>query len=224
LHADEAAVEERVPLPSCPACDAPLEARKEGELDFWSCPVGHGVGFTMSEAYGRVQEDEIERLWQASASAPLGTAPCAWCGVPMARVTVGVHPDEAREGEPGDGPDTRELTVDVCREDQFFWFDPGELDQLPNDLPDPVPSAEEQREIDEILAEYDRALAEAAKAGDGGPLDRLADPLARRHPGFTRALEHGVYGDALDRLEEETERAERKLADRWHAGETDSAA
>ena len=151
----------------------------------------------MSEAYGRVQEDEIARLWQASVSAPQGTSPCAWCGAPMVRVTVGVDPDEAREGEPGDGPDTARLTVDVCRDDQFFWFDPGELDQLPNDLPDPPPSAEEQKEIDEILAEYDRALAEAADRGDGG---------------------------LLDRLEDETESAQRKLADSWNAGNADSAA
>ena len=86
-------MEERVPLPSCPICNAPLEARKEGEVDFWSCPAGHGLGFTMSEAYGRVQEDEIARLWQASVSAPQGTSPCAWCGTPMVRVTVGVDTD-----------------------------------------------------------------------------------------------------------------------------------
>jgi Zn-finger nucleic acid-binding protein len=217
-------VEERVPLPSCPTCRTPLEAGRQGEVDFWSCPAGHGLGFTMSEADGRVQEDEIARLWQASASAPPGPSPCGWCGAPMVRVTVGVDADEAREGGPGDGPDTAELTVDVCREDEFFWFDPGELEQLPNDLPNPPPSAEEQEEIDLILADYDRALAEAAEEDDGGLFDRLADPIARRHPGFTRMLDHGLYGDALDRLEDETESAERKLADSWHAGETDSAA
>ena len=200
-----------VPAPTCPKCKAPLAPGRKGELDFWSCPNGHGLGFTMSEAYGRVEEDEISELWHASESAPAGKTPCPYCGLAMASVAVRV--EGAR------------LTLDVCRDDQFFWFDPGELDLLPPDLADPEPTPEEQRKIDAVLAAFDHDLEAGIEAeGNRGLLNRLAGTIARDHPGFARLLEHTVYGDALDRLEAETDREQRDLAEQWHAGRSGPAA
>lgn len=48
--------------PKCPQCGAELKLGASGRLDAWACPAGHGVGFTLSEAYERVQEDEISSL------------------------------------------------------------------------------------------------------------------------------------------------------------------
>ena len=219
------AVEESAPAPTCPQCKAELTPGAKGELDFWSCPAGHGFGFTMSEAYGRVQEDELSRIWHGSESASAGKVRCPWCGVPMATVTIGVDADEAAEGQPGDGPDAAQLTLEVCRDDQFFWFDPGELDELSQDLPNREPTADEQRKIDAILAAYDHDLEQGIEAEESrGLLNRLANPIVRRHPGFARLVDHAVYGDRLDKLEAETQSAEQKLAETWHAGQTSSAA
>ena len=45
--------------PKCPLCDSGLKLGKSGEVDAWSCPTGHALGIMISEAYGRVQDDEI---------------------------------------------------------------------------------------------------------------------------------------------------------------------
>ena len=185
-----------LPPPKCAQCGAELKLGASGQLDAWTCPAGHGVGFTLSEAYGRGQEDEISKLWHGSEHAPPGKYACPMCGVPMVSVTIGTDADEAPEGEPGDQPDSEQLSLDVCREDQFIWFDPGELDELPQDLPNAQPSAEQLEQIAQIRKAYDHDIDEAYE--DHGMLDRFADRVARRHPGFTKFLDHAVYGHALD--------------------------
>ena len=57
------------------------------------------------------------------------------CSQPMAGVTVAVG-----------GPGSPEETLDVCREDEFIWFDPGELDEFPQHTAAAPPSADELRE------------------------------------------------------------------------------
>jgi Zn-finger nucleic acid-binding protein len=185
--------------PTCPQCRAELKLVANGQLDFWSCPQGHGLGFTLSEAYGRVEDDEISKIWHGSEKAPPGGRTCPMCDRPMVTVTVGVDDDEAAEGEPDDHPDELQVSLDVCREDQFLWFDPGELDELPLDIPNPRPSAEEQRSIDLIAKAYDHDLVDALEAeANRGLANRLADRIASRHPGFVRLLDHAVYRHALD--------------------------
>ena len=52
--------------PTCPTCAGALVLTTSGELDTWNCGAGHGLGMTLSEGYGRVQEDELHELWVAS--------------------------------------------------------------------------------------------------------------------------------------------------------------
>ena len=185
--------------PTCPQCKAELKLGASGKLDAWTCPNGHGVGFTISEAYERLQEDEIHRIWEAAKTAQEGKRICPMCGRPMVQVTIGVDPDEAAEGEPGDQPDTLNVTLEVCIEDGFFWFDPGELDEMPEDNPDPEPSAEELAKLEQIRKAYAKDLDELY--ADHGLLDRFATSVQRHHPGFVRFLDRVVYRGAADELD-----------------------
>jgi Zn-finger nucleic acid-binding protein len=113
----------------------------------------------------------------------------------MVTVTIGIDADESVDG-PLDMTDTDRVTLDVCRDDQFIWFDPGELDELPDDLPEPEPSAAEVAQVDRITTAYERELAAAYE--DDSLLGRFADKVAKRHPSFVKFLDRVVYRDALD--------------------------
>jgi Zn-finger nucleic acid-binding protein len=186
--------------PKCPQCHAELELGASGKLHAWTCPEGHGAGFTLSEAHERVQEDELASLWRGSEAGSPSPYACPMCERPMASVTIGVDADEVEEGRNGDAPDSTRLTLDVCREDHFIWFDPGELDELPQDLPEPAPTAAELAKIDRITTAYERELDEAYE--DDSPLGKFADRVASRHPGFVKFLDRIVYRDAADELDE----------------------
>ena len=177
--------------PQCPRCGAELKLGASGRLDAWTCPAGHGVGLTLSEAYEQAQEDELSRLWEAAKTASAGKHACSMCDRPMANVTIDVDPDESPNAA-----GSLQVTLDVCRDDQFIWFDPGELDQLPEDLPDPQPSAAEVVEIDRITTVYERELDAAYE--DDSLLGRFADRVSKRHPGFVKFLDRVVYRGALD--------------------------
>jgi Zn-finger nucleic acid-binding protein len=164
-----------------------------GQEAFWSCPNGHGVACTVTAAYGRVQEDEIARIWHGSEQADTGSRACPMCGKPMVEVTAGVDADEAKEGDPGDQADTATVKVDVCREDEVFWLDAGELDQLPQDSPDAPPSEQELRNIEAVrqtfIAGVDEGLREQQSSG---ALSRLANLVSGRHPAFSGMLTGGA--------------------------------
>ena len=177
-----------LPAPRCPQCGSELRLGASGQLDAWSCSAGHGVGFTVSEAYERLEGDEVQAIWRASEQAAAGAHACPMCSRPMVSVTVAVG-----------GPGTPQETLDVCREDEFIWFDPGELDEFPQQTPAQAPSAEEQRRIDQIRATFDHELDEALAAdASRGVLDRFASHVVRSHPGFVHLLDHAVYGHELD--------------------------
>jgi Zn-finger nucleic acid-binding protein len=178
--------------PQCPQCRSELVLGACGRLDAWTCPQGHGIGLTLSEAYERAQEDELSQLWEGARSAELGTHLCAMCDRGMVSVTIGVDADEDLNGDPA----ALHVTLDVCRDDQFIWFDPGELDELPEDVPDPQPSAAEVAQLARIRKTYDRALDAAWE--DDSPLGRFADRVSKRHPGFVKFLDRVVYRGALD--------------------------
>src|SRR3954471_3072169 len=103
--------------PTCPTCQAVLVLGANGYDTFWSCPNGHGAACTMTAAYGHVQEDEIQAIWQGSKDAAPGERPCPMCGSPMVDVSVGV---DAGEPPPGDGAATVTASIAVCREDELF--------------------------------------------------------------------------------------------------------
>jgi Zn-finger nucleic acid-binding protein len=182
--------------PKCPQCRAELKLGASGRLDAWACPAGHGVGFTLSELHERAQEDELARLWERAKSADAGKHACPMCDRGMVTVTIAVDTDELVERRVEDKTDDARVTLDVCRDDQFIWFDPGELDELPEDLPEPEPSVAEAAQIDRITTAYERELARAYE--DDSLLGRFADKVAKRHPGFVKFLDRAVYRDALD--------------------------
>jgi hypothetical protein len=93
------------------------------------------------------------------------------------------------------------LGLEVCRDDPFIWFDPGELDELPQDLPNPEPSPEEQKKIDLVVNTFARNLEQAYDAEENrGIMNKVANRVVRDHPGFVRLLDHVVYGNKLDEL------------------------
>lgn len=90
-------------------------------------------------------------------------------------------------------------TLDVCREDEFIWFDPGELDEFPQHAPPAEPSADEQRRIYEIRRAFDNDLDAAVADGESrGVLDRFANHVVAAHRGFVSLLDHAIYRHELD--------------------------
>jgi len=146
-----------LPNPTCPACGTDLVLRQEGEkLHAWICPSGHGLGFTLSEAYERLQEDEIHRIWKLAKTAVPNGRPSPFSDKPMATVKVATITDEA-PGDATPGSPTVQVEVDVTNE--FIWFDPGELDEFPHDQPDPKPSAKEMAALARIRTAFGESLA-----------------------------------------------------------------
>jgi hypothetical protein len=99
-------------------------------------------------------------------------------------------------------PGPPDETLDVCREDEFIWFDPGELDEFPAHKDTQV-SADEQRKIEQIRATFDHDLDEAqAQEESEGVMNRFANHVVVAHPGFVHLLDHAVYHHELDDVED----------------------
>jgi hypothetical protein len=186
-------VSSELPRPTCPQCGAELTLGASGKLHAWSCPAGHGIGFTVSAAYDRLEDDEVHTIWRASETAVSGSHRCPFCSQPMVSVTV-------RVGDTG----SPEEKLDVCREDEFIWFDPGELDEFPQHRAAAPPSADELAKIEQIRQTFDHDLDEAIAAElNAGSLDRFANHVVVAHPGFVHLLDRTVYHHELDDLDEQ---------------------
>ena len=186
--------------PTCPVCHSPLVLGGAGPANFWSCPQGHGVVCTMTAAYGRVQDDEIAAIWQAAKQAPPSDRGCPFCGEPMVAATVTVDADE----QPGAAGPTSSATVDVCREDEAFWLEAGTLGELPQDLPNPQPTADEERNLRLVRQQFDSGLDAALEQERSADVwDRMADRIALRHPAFAGVLTDAVFRDEADALRDD---------------------
>ena len=179
--------------PICPTCQAPLALGANGLTGFWSCPNGHGAACTVTAAYGHVQDEEIRAIWQASAQAQPGSRACPMCGHPMVEVSV----DAAAAA----GAKAAKVAVDVCRDDELFWLDAGEVDQLPKSAPAAAPSAEEEKNFAAIRKSFDDAVDEGIREQHHGLFDRMTDRIAERHPAFTGLVTHATYRSAADDLD-----------------------
>jgi len=178
-----------VTMPHCPVCGVELQLGSSGALDRWTCTAGHGLALTLSESYERLQEDEIGRLWQLARDAAPGPMPSPFDGVPMRRFSLPYDEDELPEGEPGDGADIGSVEIDVDVANQFVWLDAGELEALPEDLPDPEPSAVELEKVAEIAAQFGAGVEAAARERDAGDVtERLYRRIAR-NPGALSTLD-----------------------------------
>ena len=176
--------------PTCPSCGAELALTHEGALDSWVCPSGHGLALTLSETYERAQEDELDRLWQLAKDATPGTAGrlSPTTGRPMVSIEVPYDPDEAREGESGDGPDTGSVWLDVDVDDQVIWFDAGELESLPADVPDAEQTDEELTAIAGIRAAFGQSVVDADRARTHGDVTERIYRRIATNPGLTNVL------------------------------------
>ncbi len=133
--------------PVCPNCGSTLQLEHDGELDAWACPQHHGLGFTVSEAYKRMDEGEIHTIWQQARTASAGSRTCPICTTTMVSVTVA--PTAAATTDP-----LPTLSLDVCLVDEFIWFDAGELHEIPVDTNEPAPDPEEDAQIAQITEQF----------------------------------------------------------------------
>ena len=183
-------VSPQVSTPVCPECRAPLQLGSHDQLDSWTCPSGHGLALTLSESYGHVQDDELAELWRLARSTSERGRPSPFPPhAPMAHITLPYDADEVAEGEPGDGPALGEVALDIDVDQQFIWFDEGELDELPQDLPDAEPTAQEQARLAQVRSQFASDLDAAMAAGQDRELtERLYRRVAAR-PGLHRTLD-----------------------------------
>lgn len=178
-----------VTRPRCPHCQVELELGSTGEVDHWSCPRLHGLAMTLSEAHGRLQNDEVAELWELAVKAPTGPLPSPFGGPNMVRFVLPWDLDEAREGEPGDTENLGAVELDVDLDNRFIWFDTGELDELPHDLPDAPPSVQDEAALARISEEFSRSLGAALGARDDNEVtERVYNQLAGR-PGTLAAVD-----------------------------------
>lgn len=177
--------------PNCPACRAALVKTAEGELDTWVCPSGHGLAMTLSEAHGRLQDDEVAELWKLTRTIAVSAAarPCPMCEGPMDAVELPYDGDESREGDFGDGANLGSEWLDVCESCQVIWFDAGELDALPADRPNAEPTDTELAHVSEITAAFGQQIVDAAHNAEAQRLTERIYRRIARHPGLHDALE-----------------------------------
>ncbi len=178
-----------VSMPRCPICGVELQLGSSGALDRWTCTAGHGLAMTLSESYEQLQEDEIGRLWQLARDAADGPLLSPFDGIPMRRFALPFDADEVPEGEPGDGPDVGVVEIDVDVPNQFVWFDAGELEELPVDLPDAQPSPEELAKVAEIAAQFGAGIEAAAHEREADDVSEQLYRRVARHPGALNTLD-----------------------------------
>ena len=171
---------------NCPVCHESLQLTEHGAFNSWVCPAGHGLAATLSELYERAQEDEIHVLWKLARAATPGPDArlCPMGGEPMVTVSVPTDADEVDEGQPGDGPTTAEVPVDVCTRDEVIWFDAGELDELPADLLDAQPTEQQEAALADIRKTFGEGLVEGAGPDPASVTERIAARVARSGRAF----------------------------------------
>ena len=154
----------------CPECRTPLRRVSDGELDTWQCPHGHGVGLTLNEFHEAFQDDEVDAIWNASADAPASKLKSPLLGKPMVAVTVLVDDDEIVGNE---GPGARFVTLDVCRDEQFLWFEVVDFENMPADLPNPGPTAEDLARMESVRGHAADTVARQVEANTGA-IERIS--------------------------------------------------
>jgi uncharacterized Zn finger protein (UPF0148 family) len=176
--------------PTCPSCGIALVLTHQGTFDTWVCPTGHGLAVTVTEAYERLEEDEISQLWRkARAATPTGSArPSPTTGKPMVSIEVSWDADEVPEGEAGDGPDEGSVWLDVDVDDEVIWFDSAELDSFPQDRPDAPPTQAELDAVEKIRQSFGQSIVDDEHARESRGLTECIYQRIGRHPGLTRTL------------------------------------
>ena len=176
--------------PICPSCGTALVLTHEGNFNSWACPAGHGCAATQTEAYERLQEDELHHLWQLARQATVATdarrGPVCESG--MVSVEVGWDDDEVEEGAEGDGPDQRSVWLDVCVGCELLWFDAGELNSFPADLPDAEPTQVELDEVAKIRDTFGQSIVDAEHGREDAQITEHIYRRIARHKGLSHLL------------------------------------
>jgi Zn-finger nucleic acid-binding protein len=142
---------------TCPNCGQNL-SRKESEFGvYWGCEYCGGYAVSMAILRKAIRGDYVLRAWSAARQEGAAGRNCPMCDHPMTEVPVTV--------------DGNILKLDICKICQFFWFDPKELESLPQ-APPPAPTRESQlpqaaREA--IAIQQVQMMAERARAEDRSP-------------------------------------------------------
>ena len=144
---------------------------------------------TLSESHGRLQGDEVHELWQLARTAQPGPVTSPFGRRKMVRVSLPYDADEIPADEDRNGAVVGTVDLDVDVEEQFVWFDAGELDRLPDDLPDAEPSAEELVALAQIRATFGSDLDASLDARDDHELTEKIYRRIARNPGLLRTLD-----------------------------------
>ncbi len=102
----------------CPRCGKPLNLEKHLHGGLWRCPQCSGVAANLTVLRRQLAEDVVRDFWRKAmdASEP-SPHKCPSCSRAL-REFVARHEDQS-------------LRLDLCRQCQMMWFDPGELEIFP---------------------------------------------------------------------------------------------
>ena len=153
----------------CPRCrTALIKGVRKNDIDVWACPNHDGVAITLSEAWGHLQDDEVKAIWKAAKNGQPSSLKSPIFGKQMVRIEISVDNDEA---EGNQGPDAFQIELDVSVDEQFIWFDAGELERMPDDIPNAPMSEEERKHIDEITKQFGDSLMRSFHKRENESLD-----------------------------------------------------
>lgn len=137
----------------CPTCNTDLDKTTGERGIVWVCPQCFGRAVNVSVLRQLIDRAHFNRVWQTAwEEAVRSERKCPSCQKIMIEVPVNPPPDP--------------LVLDVCKACQFVWFDPSELEKIP-EAPPPPPKPELPPEAKRILAEHKvREIAERQRQAD----------------------------------------------------------
>jgi len=102
----------------CPRCGKPLNLEKHPDGGLWRCPQCSGVAANLTVLRRQLEEDVVRDFWRKAVDASEPSPhKCPSCSRAL-REFVAHHEDQS-------------LRLDLCRQCQLMWFDPGELEVFP---------------------------------------------------------------------------------------------
>jgi hypothetical protein len=144
------------------------KGKQKNDIDVWACPNHDGVGMTLSEAWGHLQDDEVKAIWSAAKTGQQSPLKSPLRGTEMVRIEIPVDSDEE---EGNRGPGAFQMELDVSVDEQFIWFDSGELERMPDDIPNAAMSEKDRRHIDEVAQQFGDSIMAAYHKREDGSLD-----------------------------------------------------
>lgn len=124
----------------CPRCGKPLSLEKHPHGGLWRCVQCSGVAVNLAVLRRHLEEQVARDFWLRAGKASVPSQKrCPSCSKPL-REFVAVHEKQS-------------LLLDLCRPCQLMWFDPGELETLPESKPAAPSAIDQQIALSKIQAE-----------------------------------------------------------------------